>query len=277
MSATVVGSSAAGQPVIASGGSVLTLATGPLPLGSKIELMAIAPAPRPTATPAQQATPPFPAYPSLPAVMAAANEAGDATRTALLAALPKPGPALAGEMLRFLNAARKGDLGSLIQNETRTSLEKTTKGSQALRSLAREFSDAARPTTENSSGEWRGFTLPMANHGAIEPVRLYLHKIEDDEAERQKNGERGQRFVVDLELTRLGAMQIDGLAKQNRLDVVLRTPKALDSVARQGLDQFFSDTLSARGLTGMLIFQVAPPIQVIAPTPPAPQRAGFLA
>lgn len=209
--------------------------------------------------------------------MAAASEAGEATRAAVLAALPKPGPALAGEMLRFLNAARKGDLGGLIQGDTRTSLEKTSKGGQALRSLAREFSDAARPSVENSAGDWRGFTLPMANQGAIEPIRLYLHKIEDDETQGQKDGERGQRFVVDLELTKLGAMQIDGLAKQNRLDVVLRTPKALDGTARQGLDQFFNETLTARGLTGMLIFQVAPPIQVIAPAPPAPQRAGVLA
>jgi len=277
MNATVVGSSAAGQPVIAGGGAVMTLATGPIPLGSKIELMAIAPALRPTLSAPTQATAPFPAYPSLPAVVAAADEAGEATRVAVLSALPKPGPALAGEMLRFLNAARRGDLGSLIQGETRTSLEKTSKGGQALRGLAREFSEAARPTAENASGDWRGFTLPMANQGAIEPIRLYLHKIEEDDAQRQTDGERGQRFMVDLELTRLGALQIDGLAKNNRLDIVLRTPKALDGATRQGMDQFFNETLSARGLTGMLIFQVAPPVRVITPSAPTTQRAGVLA
>lgn len=278
MNATVVGSSAAGQPVIASGGTVLTLATGPLPLGSKIELMAIAPAPRPAAAMMQQPASPFPTYPSLPTVMAAADQAGEATRAALLTALPKPGPALAGEMLRFLNAARKGDLGNLFSSETRTNLEKTGKGGQALRSLAREFSEAARPTVENSSGDWRGFTLPMAHQGAIEPIRLYLHKIdEEEENQGSGDGERGQRFVVDLELSRLGSLQIDGLAKQNRLDVVLRTPRTLDGETRQALELFFTETLAARGLTGMLIFQVAPPISVIARDKPPPQRAGVLA
>ena len=93
----------------------------------------------------------------------------------------------------------------------------------------------------------------------IEPIRLYLHQVSDEEAERNRNNEGGgQRFVVDLDLTQLGSIQIDGLAKQDRLDLVVRTPKPLPDHVREGLRSAFLGGATARGVIGGLNFQVAP-------------------
>lgn len=277
ITATVLANSANGQPIVIGGSTLMTLATGPLPPGSAIDMIALSPVQRPGASAAPGAS--FPTYPSLPALAAAAAESGDGVQNALTALLPKPGPALAGEILRFLNAARKGDLNSLIQNEIRAALEKTAKGKNALRSLSQEFVQASRSNSESTSGEWRAFTLPMIWQGAIEPVRLYLHGLADDEAQGRKDAsDRGQRFMIEIGLTSLGPLQIDGLAKPTQLDIVLRTPQALPPEVRQGLIRFFDETLAARGLTGMLMFQVAPPVPIarFSPTRPA-SRGGILA
>jgi len=57
--------------------------------------------------------------------------------------------------------------------------------------------------------------------------------------------------------------------------LILRTPQALPDAVRNDLRLLFTDVTSARGLTGSVAFQVAPPIVPTGMTTQVP-RQGIL-
>lgn len=277
---TVIGNGAQNRPIITVGTAVLSLEAAPLPPGTQLQLVPQLGATLPTPSASAQApvapTQTFPTYPSLPAMIAAAQQAGGQTEQAVLAMLPRLGPQLAASLMVFASGAAKGDLRTLVGDSARASLEKTSKGRSALAGAIQEFEAAGEEARGTGGAEWRGMTLPVMTGGAtIEPIRLYLHQVSDEEAERnQKNEGGGQRFLLDLTLTHIGALQVDGLAKSNQLDLVIRTPEALPQRLRNDIRTIFLDSTIARGVAGSVIFQVAP--KLVPDTGQSAHRRGGL-
>ncbi len=284
LTGTVIGNGAQNRPIIAVGSAILSLQAGPLQPGTQVQLIAQLNAPAATPNPltnpaqAQPQLQGFPTYPSLPAMVAAAQQIGGQTEQALMAMLPRVGPQLAASLMVFASGAAKGDLRTLVGEQARSSLERTGRGRAALAGATREFEAAREEAGGSPAADWRAITLPvMTGSTVIEPIRLYLHQVSDEEAERnRKNEGGGQRFVLDIDLTQLGAIQIDGLAKQDRLDLVVRTPKPLSEDIRTGLRNAFLGGATARGVVGGLNFQVGPRL-VLDTGQPAVRRGGVFA
>lgn len=282
LTGTVIGNGAQNRPIIAVGSAILSLEAGPLPPGSQVQLVAQLNAPAATpntlATPAQ-AQPPlqsFPTYPSLPALIAAAQQIGGPTEQAIRAMLPQIGPQLAASLMVFASGAAKGDVRTLVGDSARAALERSARGRAAIQGLTQEFEAAEDEAHGTPAADWRAITLPVMTGGAmIEPIRLYLHQVSDEEAERNRNNEGGgQRFVLDLDLTQLGVIQIDGLAKHDKLDLVVRTPTPLPETVRDGLRAAFLGGATAYGVIGGLTFQVGPRL-VLDTGQPAVRRGGL--
>lgn len=277
ITATVIATSSRGQPILLTGQEVLTLRGASVAPGSTVEL-AVAGL-RPTATIAEQTVGPQSPLPSLPELVAAAQTVGGAAHAALAAAVPQPGPALAGQLLFFLSALQLGgDLRSWIGEPARTTLDRGGRSGPLAR-LGSELKESAEQSARSASGsEWRAFTMPLSDNGAIQPVRLYVHRREDDggngDGEEAGKG-RSTRFLVDLDLSRLGRIQLDGLAQPPRFDLILRSDAPLPDAMRGELQGLFASVTTARGLTGAIGFQVAPPI-VPAAVQATPARAGIL-
>jgi hypothetical protein len=282
LTGTVIGNGAQNRPIIAIGSAILSLEAGPLQPGSQVQLVAQlnAPAATPnTLATSAQAQPPlqsFPTYPSLPALIAAAQQIGGPTEQAIRAMMPQIGPQLAASLMVFASGAAKGDVRTLVGDPARASLERSARGRAALQGLTQEFEAAEDEARGTPAADWRAITLPVMTGGAIiEPIRLYLHQVSDEEAERNRNNEGGgQRFVLDLDLTQLGAIQIDGLAKHDKLDLVVRTPKPLPDEIRNGLRNAFLGGTTAYGVIGGLNFQVGPRL-VLETGQPAVRRGGL--
>jgi hypothetical protein len=129
-------------------------------------------------------------------------------------------------------------------------LERAGRGAMLAR-LSEELGTLRRLATE-LSGDWRAFFLPVQQpDGPITPVRLFF---------RQQRGRKGQgepttRFVVETELTRLGPLQIDGLARATRIDLVLRTRELLPEGARRDIDAIVQSAAAEGRFTGTIAFQ----------------------
>ena len=61
--------------------------------------------------------------------------------------------------------------------------------------------------------------------------------------------------MVETELTRIGPIQIDGLAKATRLDLILRTRDALPAEAQNEIDRLFQSAAAEGRFTGSIAFQ----------------------
>jgi len=122
-------------------------------------------------------------------------------------------------------------------------------------------------------------TMPLLNGDVVEPIRLFMRRPEPDDGEGGAGGgDRGLRFVVDVSLSALGRLQIDGLMRRSmkRLDVLVRTAQPLPGDMRQTIARIFADCCSASGVSGEAGFQVTP--RFVEPAAePTPHPTGLLA
>ena len=116
-------------------------------------------------------------------------------------------------------------------------------------------------------GDWSITILPYLGLATTKPMRLYRRT--PDEEEQAKGG--GERFVIELEMVRLGALQFDGLVRDRRFDLVLRSETPLEDDLRQIVERTFRDSLLIAGWSGELNYARSGPIPMI---PLQPDAAG---
>ena len=109
-------------------------------------------------------------------------------------------------------------------------------------------SASGRQETGSPLAEWR--QLWIALPAAVSPSPLHLEWRERDEPARA-NG-LGRRFLINVRLTRLGALELDGLISDSgdRFDLIVRSEAMLPPAVRSGVRQMFEtalDILAARG------------------------------
>lgn len=169
------------------------------------------------------------------------------------AVLPSISPKLPALMLSYVKAATKNvPLETWLGEQNAEAVRKTEGGEALLKRLEREFTP--KKAADKQETPWKGFDIPFLTGTAVEPVSLYLQRPPEDldrRAAAQKSG-GGVRFVVDLNLSRLGRIQLEGLAnRQNRtFSLVIRTQNVLPDGAEARIKSLFTQTLSALSYAG---------------------------
>ena len=151
-------------------------------------------------------------------------------------------------------AIRSGNFNMLMNDKKMDALQQMGKAG-LLDSLTQSTAraGAGEPAAATQS-DWRAVPLPMFWENEIHRITLYTRQ-ESDENEKQQNGQNGTRFVMDLSLSRMGDVQIDGLVKDNRLDLILRTEHHFSAPMQQTMRQAYSGALAYTDLVGELNFQ----------------------
>ncbi|HEV2547765.1 MAG TPA: hypothetical protein VGU20_10535 [Stellaceae bacterium] len=162
--------------------------------------------------------------------------------------MPRSGAQLAGTLLFLVTALSNGSWPS-----SKATAALDAAGHRILHTKLDGDVTELRQLSQSPSGDWRIFVLPLLDGGVVRPVRLYLRRRQPG---RDPNGQ-GARFVLDVDLSRLGAVQLDGLIRQQRFDLVLRSHRAIPAQMRQEITRVFHDASSAAGLSGDIIFTTA--------------------
>lgn len=169
------------------------------------------------------------------------------------AVLPSISPKLPALMLSYVKAASKNiPLETWLGEQNAAAIRKTQGGEVLLKRLEREFTP--KKAADRQETPWKSFDIPFLTGTAIEPVSLYLQRPPED-LERRTAGQKsggGVRFVVDLNLSRLGKIQLEGLAhRQNRtFSLTIRTQNVLPDGAEAHIKFLFTQTLSALSYAG---------------------------
>ncbi|WP_448206591.1 hypothetical protein [Azospirillum sp. sgz302134] len=259
---TVAGRTPQGQPILATKQGMLALnVQAQLPQGAIVTAALTDPAEamKAAAHPAPELGPmtprDWPAMRQLLTSLAGVDRA--AAQTVLSTIMPQPNRKLGAALSFFLSAIRGGDARAWLGEEATAALEKAGRG-DLLQQLDREFKTLQQQAAEPLPGDWRPYTLPMMDANGPNPIQLFIHPIKDDEEEggaKGKRGGKGSRFLLDLDLSRLGPMQLDGLVQPNRFDLILRSHTPLAPELRLDLIQIFADSVRAVGYVGGLSFQ----------------------
>lgn len=162
--------------------------------------------------------------------------------------------------LFFIAALRSGDLQSWLGEKTVETLKRAGKG-DLLSRLGREMSSLSRLSSEPAPQEWRTLSLPMAWQNDIHKLVLHYRRENKDGSDNEQNGTGTKtRFIMDVNLSQMGKVQLDGLFIGNpegvgRLDLILRTEQGFSQAMKQDMRIAYKNALDDTNFTGELSFQ----------------------
>ncbi|QQR68529.1 MAG: hypothetical protein IPI58_06685 [Alphaproteobacteria bacterium] len=195
-----------------------------------------------------------------PRLLAAAAASHPALASGLQARLPQmDSPQGPGSLLFLLSAVGGGRLPPWLSEDSLRQM-----GGSGPSAVLRDIEDAMRQMSsgqmmqEPSTGPWRQHSLPLQDAAGWSMMNLYVHRDPPHpEGEGGKdNANRPTRFVMEIELSALGRMQLDALSRPRQsLDLVVRSRDSLPDPLRADLHQTWTNTLEAMGLSGSLRFQ----------------------
>ena len=261
LTGTVAGKTAAGQPIVHTRAGVMALAArATVAEGARVTMEVTAPPVLPKMTdgmPVRDGLLLTRGWPGLNDAVQALAEASPAAAQQLVNTIvPQPGPQLAATLLFFLMALQGGDMRAWLGGDTARLLQSARP--DILTRLGDDFSQLSRMAEEPVSGDWRVALIPFYSEQELQQLRLYSRRHGSDD---EGDGPSGTRFVIDVDLSRLGRLQIDGLVRNGgkHLDLIVRTEAPLPDEMAGDIRQIFGDAKELTGFTGGIAFQAAPP------------------
>lgn len=235
------------RPVLRLAGATLRLPpTVAVPAGSQVvvELIASAPPPGTARHPDQDRL-----MAELQTVLAP-HLVDPAIAARVAERVPSPGRRLAAAALLFLAAARQGDLAGWLHAAAPSRADTDAEPLKRLAAGWQGFLGGYGDETAASEA-WHPWMLPFHDGIGLRPLTFQLRR----RASKPDGGSTEIRFLLDLDLSALGALQLDGLIHARRFDLVLRGAGRLDVAMRRELSLLFLESLGAVGYVGAINFQ----------------------
>jgi hypothetical protein len=157
------------------------------------------------------------------------------------------GPAI----LLFAAALKSGDLQAWLGDKKLDMLQKIGKGGLIGR-LSGETAQISN-APDAAATEWKSFPVPLLWQNEISKIMFHVRK-EPSENE-QETGEGGTRFVMDLSLNRMGEVQLDGLVRGQRLDLIIRTQNPISFPMQEAMATAYAAALDGTNIYGEIGFQ----------------------
>jgi len=208
-------------------------------------------------------------FTALPDAMAALSQNYPALFQQVMGAhMPQPNEALPGALLFFFSAFKQCNVRDWLGNEAVNRLVDMGKG-PVLRSLSKEFSEAGQAVQDPVVGEWRAYPIPLYAQQQFQSMTLYVHRDSDERKDSTEAKAADKiRFLIDMRLSKLGSMQIDGFVQPRKMDMILRSETVLPDGLHQELRESYLNALGAVGYAGTLHFQVGRQHWTVMKSPP---------
>jgi len=173
----------------------------------------------------------------------------------LLQQIPNLGPKLTSNLLLFIAAVKGGDVNEWLGKTLVSRLKFAAP--DLLKRLTSDITQMQQFFVQSPLTQWSAMMLPMLFGNELQQARLYIRK----EEENKKSGpnDRGQRFIIEVDMSHIGDIQFDGFVrsfeKNKSFDLMIRSSKPLNPEISQGIREVFENALQLTGLKGQIAFQ----------------------
>jgi hypothetical protein len=168
-------------------------------------------------------------------------------------AIPNTGVTLTAGVALFLAILTRGQMPEWLGPDVVRLMESTNR-QPLLNRLSDDFTQIVRMAGEPTHSEWRVAMLPLMHDGSLQQIRLYLRERFGSGDERDEK--LGTRFVIEASLSHLGDIQLDGLVRSARFDLMVRTQEPLPFAMRSEIGALFEQANEEFGVQGRINFQV---------------------
>ena len=171
--------------------------------------------------------------------------------------LAKPDARLAAGMLFFLSALKGAELRAWLGDDIERALGRLNPA--LLGRLRVDFRQIGRARDDPGPNDWRIAAIPLNTGAGVEQIRMLVRRLHGGEDEDEE-AEPGTRFIVDVTLSRLGRLQLDGLVRGDgkRLDLIVRSLERLSGTMCADIRGLFAQAAEITGLKGSVGFQAGP-------------------
>jgi len=164
---------------------------------------------------------------------------------------PSNGANFGPAIMLFAAALKSGDLQAWMGDRKLDMIQKLGKESLMSR-LSGETSSLAT-NADAASSDWKSFPIPLLWQNEISKIMFHVRK--EPSEKDQEQGEGGTRFVMDLELTRMGDVQLDGMVRGKQLDLVIRTQLPVSASMQDAMRTAYAKALDGSDIFGDIGFQ----------------------
>jgi len=152
-------------------------------------------------------------------------------------------------------------------------MEKLEQG-KLLNMLDNDMKRIFRLGAETAPNEWRPALMPMQVGTDVHAIPILTRQPVDEEADKKNNApedgdEDGDedtttRFIVGLNLSQIGEIQMDGLLNETKLNMIIQSKAILPAEMKKTISAMFISALEISGLAGDLQFKdnISPDISV---------------
>ncbi len=194
-------------------------------------------------------------WPSLAEAIALMRQsAGNADTMAALARLPQAGPRLAAGLVAAMQAIRANDadalLGALVAARSGNAAR-----DDSARKVRQELAQVSTLAQERPGADWRCCFVPILDDGTIRQINLFYRRDRRKDRKDGKEEKPGTRFIVEVDMSRMGPFQFDGLVREKQFDLMVRSHVALPQKFRHDITELFQEALSLGDYRGALVFQ----------------------
>ncbi len=192
------------------------------------------------------------------ALTASAAAAVVAQNMAAITPTPTNPVQLTPALMLFMAAVRGGDFSTWLGDKTMDAIRRSGRG-DILSRVGHDSSLLGRLSSSPVSGDWNGMNVPLHVDGQYQKAMFYHRDYNEDGDGGKRGGRRHYtRFVFDLSLTNMGGVQLDGLLRRDRLDIVLRTQRQLSQTMQRDMRRVYAGAVVQANFTGDLSFQNDP-------------------
>ncbi len=158
--------------------------------------------------------------------------------------------------LFFIAAVRAGDMAGWLGEKTIDALRRAGR-EDIIGRLGRDFSGLQRSDVDPVAQDWRAMSVPLSWQNEIHKMMIYYRR---DERDQDKDGgkKKDARFIIEISPPRMGLVQLDGLHRAKKLDLIVRTQKVMGPAMKQALRRLWVKALEQTDLSGEISFQSKP-------------------
>lgn len=162
-------------------------------------------------------------------------------------------------LFKFAAALKSGDFREWLGKANSKWLEDNGH-ENLLKKAEGEFMSLARQFVDAPPRGWQSLFFPIAVAGELQQIRLFVKR---DRKQKENNGtysnEENTRFVLEMDLSQLGEMQMDGFVRnQNnkvQFDLIIRSLTKLSAEIERDILNIYNNIGELTGYKGSLSFQ----------------------
>ncbi len=191
-------------------------------------------------------------WPALDETIKVLNEVAPQTAQNVKNSMLSPTTKAIPTTLFILAALRLGNIENWIGGNVLKELRNAGRRELADK-LTNDFTRMSNLSKEPIADEWRPFSLPFIHDEQLSQIQMYIR----DEEKNNEDGtrEKSTRFILNLNLSRIGQMQLDGNTNKKTLDLIIRSEETLPFEIRQEIMKSFTKGVEQVDMQGNISFQ----------------------